>query len=208
MRISSPFPLPLTDLQKIWLKTAGEYTDGDTEESEVRLLYGQAISANWDVLIGYRRDMEPEPERNWLELGVQGTAPYFIDSELSLFVGESGTTGLEITAEKEFMSLILTRLKKDNLYFIDSVTSGRSIAFKLAREMSVLSACRHVFLDSETEEGYIQKQLIQLLRLAQRQGVAVGICHPYDSTLKVLSDNLGLFEEYNCETVFASQIVK
>ncbi len=122
--------------------------------------------------------------------------------------GVNNHMGSKITAERDMMSLILARLKEDNLYFIDSVTSGSSIAYKLAREMSILSAYRHVFLDSETEEGYIRKQLIQLLSLAQRQGMAVGICHPYDSTLKVLSDNLELFEEYNCETVFASQIVK
>ena len=122
--------------------------------------------------------------------------------------GVNNHMGSKITAERDMMSLILARLKKDNLYFIDSVTSGSSIAFKLAREMSISSAYRDVFLDSETEEGYILKQLIHLLRLAQKQGVAVGICHPYDSTLKVLSDNLELFAEYNCETVFASQIVK
>ena len=122
--------------------------------------------------------------------------------------GVNNHMGSKITAEREMMSLILARLKEDNLYFIDSVTSGSSIAFKLAREMSILSAYRHVFLDSETEEGYIRKQLIQLLRQAQRRGMAVGICHPYDSTLKVLSDNMELLEKYNCETVFASQIVK
>ena len=116
--------------------------------------------------------------------------------------------GSKITAEREMMSLILTRLKKDNLYFIDSVTSGRSVAYKLARKMSLSAAFRHVFLDSEIEEEYILKQLIQLLLLAQKYGWAVGICHPNDSTLKVLSDNLKLFAEYNCETVFASQIVK
>jgi len=122
--------------------------------------------------------------------------------------GVNNHMGSKITAERDMMSLILARLKEDNLYFIDSVTSGSSIAFKLAREMSISSAYRHVFLDSETEEEYIRKQLIQLLRLAQKRGMAVGICHPYASTLKVLSDNLELFEEYNCETVFASQIVK
>ncbi len=122
--------------------------------------------------------------------------------------GVNNHMGSKITAERETMSLILARLKKDNLYFIDSVTSGSSIAFKLAREMSVASAYRHVFLDSETEEGYILKQLIQLLRQAQSRGMAVGICHPYAPTLKVLSENLELFEEYNCEVVFASQIVE
>lgn len=122
--------------------------------------------------------------------------------------GVNNHMGSKITSERDIMSLILKRLKKNNLYFIDSVTSGSSIAFELARDLSVSTAYRDVFLDSETDEDYIQKQLIQLLRLAQNKGVAVGICHPYDSTLKVLSENLGLFEEYNCETVFASQIVK
>lgn len=122
--------------------------------------------------------------------------------------GVNNHMGSKITAERETMSLILARLKKDNLYFIDSVTSGSSIAFKLAREMSIASAYRHVFLDSETEEGYILKQFIQLLRQAQNRGMAVGICHPYASTLKVLSENLELFAEYNCEVVFASQIVE
>ncbi len=129
-------------------------------------------------------------------------------AQIPFIRGVNNHMGSKITAEKEIMSLILARLKEDNLYFIDSVTAGNSIAYNLAREMSVLSAFRHVFLDSEREEEYIRKQLIQLLRLAQTQGMAVGICHPYKSTLKVLSDNLGLFEEYNCETVFASQIVK
>ena len=129
-------------------------------------------------------------------------------TQVPFIQGVNNHMGSKITADRDIMSLILTRLKEDNLYFIDSVTSGSSIAYKLAREMSILSAYRHVFLDSETEEEYIRKQLIQLLSLAQRQGMAVGICHPYDSTLKVLSDNLELFEEYNCEAVFASQIVK
>lgn len=129
-------------------------------------------------------------------------------AQIPFIRGVNNHMGSKITAERNIMSQVLARLKSGNLYFIDSITSGRSIAFKLAREMSVSSAYRHVFLDSEREETYIRRQLIQLLRLAQKQGMAVGICHPYDSTLKVLSDNLELFEQYNCETVFASQIVK
>lgn len=129
-------------------------------------------------------------------------------SQVPFIQGVNNHMGSRITAKRDMMSLILARLKKDNLYFIDSITSGSSIAFKLAKEMFIPSAFRHVFLDSETGEEFILKQLIQLLQLAQKQGMAVGICHPYDSTLKVLSDNLELFAEYNCETVFASQIVK
>lgn len=122
--------------------------------------------------------------------------------------GVNNHMGSKITANREWMTPILTRLKEKGLYFIDSVTDGRSIAFRLAREMGVPSAYRHVFLDAETEEDYILKQFKQLLRLAQRQGMAVGICHPQAATLRVLTEHIHLLEKYDCEAVFASQIVK
>ncbi len=129
-------------------------------------------------------------------------------TQVPFIKGVNNHMGSKITAERETMSLILARLKQYKLYFIDSVTSGSSIAFKLAKEMSIASAYRNVFLDSEKGEEFILKQFKQLLRQAQSRGMAVGICHPYASTLKVLSENLELFAEYNCEVVFASQIVE
>ena len=122
--------------------------------------------------------------------------------------GVNNHMGSKITAKREWMMPILTRLKQKNLYFIDSVTAGRSIAYKLAREIALPTAFRHVFLDSKTGADYILKQFKQLLRLAQRRGEAVGICHPLDTTLRVLAENFHLLEEYDCEAVLASKIVK
>ncbi len=91
------------DLQKLYLKTEGEREGRHTENFELRLLYGRAIAPYWDLVAGVRMDFEPDPERNWLELGVQGLAPYFFTVDASLFVGESGRTGLRLEAEYEWI---------------------------------------------------------------------------------------------------------
>ncbi|MGD2246305.1 MAG: divergent polysaccharide deacetylase family protein [Candidatus Aminicenantes bacterium] len=122
--------------------------------------------------------------------------------------GVNNHMGSKATAKQEIMRPVLKRLKEKNLYFIDSLTSGRSIAYQLAREMAVPSAQRHVFLDAEPDEDFILRQWKKLLRVAQQKGVAVGICHPLDTTLRVLAANIHLLEEYGCEAVFASQVVR
>jgi polysaccharide deacetylase 2 family uncharacterized protein YibQ len=50
--------------------------------------------------------------------------------------------------------------------------------------------------------------MIELFRLAQRRGKAVGICHPTERTLKVLRENFHLVKNYNIELVFASQLTQ
>lgn len=122
--------------------------------------------------------------------------------------GVNNHMGSKITADKTLMKIILDRLKQMNLFFIDSVTTSKSVAFELAQEMGVLSGRRHIFLDSISNEDIIKRKLLQLFRHAQRKGNAIGICHPFDETLNVLIKNLHLADEYNVELVFASQIVK
>ena len=91
------------DLNKLWLKTEGERIDGDTEEAEVQLLYSKAIAPYWDAQIGWRHDIKPRPNRDWLVLGVQGLAPYFFETDIVLFIGEKGIVGLRTEFEYELM---------------------------------------------------------------------------------------------------------
>ncbi|RUM33077.1 MAG: copper resistance protein B [Desulfobulbus sp.] len=91
------------DLNKLWLKTDGEYLDGRIEDVEVQALYSRAIAPFWDVQIGWRGDLRPQPERNWLALGVKGLAPYFFDVDAAVFIGESGQTAARLQAEYEIM---------------------------------------------------------------------------------------------------------
>jgi len=123
-------------------------------------------------------------------------------------IGVNNHEGSKITADKILMRPILEGIKEMNLFFIDSMTTSKSIAFSLAQEMGIPSARRHVFLDFKKDENYIKGKMIELLCQAQEKGYAIGICHPSKKTLRVLRKNIYLVKEYNSELVFASQIVR
>ena len=91
------------DLNKFWLKTDVEYVDGETEEAEIQALYSRAIAPFWDVQIGVRQDLKPEPTREWGVIGIEGLAPYYFEVDAALFIGESGATAARISAEYEWM---------------------------------------------------------------------------------------------------------
>lgn len=94
------------DLHKVWFATEGEHTDGNTEEVELELFYTRAVSAYWDMRAGIRHDSYESVSRNWLQLGAVGLAPYFVETELLLFVGDKGRAGASVELEKE---LVLTQ---------------------------------------------------------------------------------------------------
>ena len=91
------------DLNKIWFKTEVEHVDGKTEEAEVQFLYSRAIAPFWDFQAGWRRDIKPKPNRDWLSLGFKGLAPYLFEVDARLFVGESGRVGARLEAEYEYL---------------------------------------------------------------------------------------------------------
>ncbi len=122
--------------------------------------------------------------------------------------GVNNHMGSKITANRSLMNIILLRLVDRNLYFVDSRTSGRSVAYRVAQSLGVPSAFRNVFLDGSTQEEYIRKKLIELFRLARKEGKAVGIGHPFKETLKVLKENLSLVNEFSLELVLVSQVVE
>lgn len=116
--------------------------------------------------------------------------------------------GSKITSNEELMRIVLDQIKDKGLYFIDSRTTARSLAYNLASQMGIPSGVRHVFLDSEADEDFIKSQLFLLFQQAKKNGMAIGICHPYPETFKVLRENLSLVNEYELETVFASEVVQ
>jgi polysaccharide deacetylase 2 family uncharacterized protein YibQ len=128
--------------------------------------------------------------------------------QIPYITGVNNHMGSKITANEILMSVVLEPLKKRNLFFVDSRTTSRSKAYDVAQTLGIPSAYRHVFLDGENREDYIKGKMIELFRLAQRRGKAVGICHPTGKTLRVLRENFHLVEKYNIEPVFASQLTK
>ena len=107
------------DLNKFTFKTKGERVDGQTESAELQLLYSKAIAPYWDLQLGVQRDFYPRPGENWAVIGLQGIAPYFFETDVSLFVGESGKTALRLASEYEIMlsqKWVLSPSAEFNLY--------------------------------------------------------------------------------------------
>jgi len=102
--------------------------------------------------------------------------------------GVNNHMGSSLTEDAGKMAVMLEELRRKGLFFVDSKTTGRSVAYPLAREMGVPCASRSVFLDNEPTTRSIGIQVERLLGIARHRGTAVAIAHPFPGTLKALRE--------------------
>ena len=126
--------------------------------------------------------------------------------EVPFISGVNNHMGSKMTAESSQMYQIFSILKKRNLYFIDSRTTIKTLCKPSARLFQIPFAQRDVFLDHKVEVEFIRKQIKELVRIAQRNGYAVGIGHPHSLTYKVLQEMLPDIQK-KVRLVPASEIV-
>ncbi|MCK7458821.1 divergent polysaccharide deacetylase family protein [Idiomarina aminovorans] len=122
--------------------------------------------------------------------------------------GVNNHMGSKLTQLAVPMQAIMETLASRQLFFIDSRTSEFSVAEQIAGEFGVKSSRRHVFLDNEVNERYLQQQFSQLLGMARKNGQAIGIAHPYPETLNFLQQHLPQLEKQGIELVFVSELTK
>ena len=72
------------------------------------------------------------------------------------------------------------------LFVLDSVTRGNSQLETSMVRQGIVTASRHVFLDDPQGTDKVLAALDKAARLARRQGIAIAIGHPHDSTLRAL----------------------
>lgn len=138
------------DLNKLWIKAEGDYNDGQTEEAELQLLYSRAITPFWDLQVGARHDYKPEPERDWLAIGINGLAPYMFEVDTVLFFGKDNRAAARLDAEYEYLftqRLVLIPEMEANLYSkkdealgigsgLSDLTLGLRLAYEFRREFA------------------------------------------------------------------------
>ena len=123
-------------------------------------------------------------------------------------VGVNNHMGSAATADARVMRAVLRAVAGRGLFFLDSRTTDATVAGDLARELGVPSASREVFLDRIATEPAVREALDELLRRARREGVAVGVGHPYPATLTVLEEELPKLAAKGIELVRLSQVVR
>lgn len=102
--------------------------------------------------------------------------------------GINNHMGSYFTERYDKMKYVLREVKALDLFYVDSRTSKRTVAYKLAKSMGVPAAKKSVFLDNDVTPDAIKFQMDRLLGIARYSGSAVGIGHPHRETLKILRE--------------------
>ena len=107
------------DYNKLWVKSEGERLGGITHDASAEALFDHVIGRWWDAQVGVRQDFGRGPARTWLALGVQGLAPYWIDAEATVYVGDEGRVAARLKADYDLLitqRLILQPYGEANFY--------------------------------------------------------------------------------------------
>lgn len=124
-------------------------------------------------------------------------------------VGINNHMGSLITQHPGHMAWLMTGILSYNeLYFVDSVTSAASLALQSARTHQIPSTRRDIFLDHDRSAAAIEKQLVRLEKLAQKQGYALAIGHPYPATYSAIQSWLSTLKDKNIILLPASEYIR
>jgi uncharacterized protein len=123
-------------------------------------------------------------------------------------VGVNTHQGSLLTQHPGHMSWLMEEIGADgSLFFVDSYTTHRSIALRLAHESGVPAVKRDVFLDPDRSSRTLEREFERLKRLARLQGMAVGIGHPHEATLAFLEQELPKLANEGIELIGISEYV-
>ncbi len=121
--------------------------------------------------------------------------------------GLNNHMGSLATADEPLMRIVMDEANRAGLFFLDSKTNPKSVAYKVAKQMGLPCASNHVFLDNIKEVNYIKDQLNYLAEWASRNKVAIGIGHPEEATLKALQEEMAVLKKRGYKFVRISELV-
>jgi copper resistance protein B len=127
------------DYNKLWVRTEGEDQPTGSErppsmagrvaapgtvlqrglEASVEFLADHVVARWWDAQAGVRQDFGVGPGRTWLAIGVEGLAPYWLETQATLYVSDEGRTAARFKANYDLLltqRLVLQPYGELNIY--------------------------------------------------------------------------------------------
>jgi polysaccharide deacetylase 2 family uncharacterized protein YibQ len=123
-------------------------------------------------------------------------------------VGVNNHEGSVATEDRVLMAEVAAEAKKRGLVFLDSKTTPKSVAWKVAREMGAKWERRVIFLDAEISVDFTEGAFRDMIRQARSRGEVIAIGHPRKSTLEVLERRIPEARRQGIEFVFASALAR
>ncbi len=158
---------------------------------------------------GYPRK-DPGPGAILIEMGASEILRV-LDENLALFPGVGGFSnhmGSAATEDLVVMRILLEEASKRGLFFLDSLTTPRSVGSKVAARYGVPCVTNDLFIDNDPEDLESIKNAIRRLgRRALARGRAVGIGHPHPNTLEALREVLPEMEAEGIRIVPVQDLV-
>ena len=121
--------------------------------------------------------------------------------------GVNNHMGSVVTQNEVIMTALFSSIKEQGLFYIDSLTTGKSVCKTVATEMNLPFQVRDVFLDNEQTYQYIAGQIDELVLVAKRRGEAIAICHLHPATVEVLAHEVPRLNDKGIEVVRVSKLV-
>jgi polysaccharide deacetylase 2 family uncharacterized protein YibQ len=133
-------------------------------------------------------------EKNYYHIGVGmtreavcGALEPMLDSLPGAY-GINNHRGSKATADADVMDSVMRVLAKRGMFFMDSRTSPKSVAYKSALKNGVAAAENSHFLDNESDRTRIAEELAVASSMAKKRGSAIAICHLRPETVAFFED--------------------
>ena len=122
--------------------------------------------------------------------------------------GVNNHMGSLLTRHPGHMSWLMDELSRHGgLYFVDSKTTSKSIADRIALEYRIPSMSRDFFLDPDDDPQTLKTQFDLFIDKVQKRGHALAIAHPYPATIRFLRDNLHRLEQHGIRLIPVSELI-
>jgi len=123
--------------------------------------------------------------------------------------GVNNHMGSLLTRHPGHMTWLMDELSRHGgLYFIDSKTTSKSIAEKIAGEYKIPNLSRDFFLDPDHKKNTLRRQFDRFIQKINRRGYALAIAHPYPETIKFLKAHLKELGEQGITLIPVSDLVQ
>jgi polysaccharide deacetylase 2 family uncharacterized protein YibQ len=100
--------------------------------------------------------------------------------------GVNNHRGSKATADAELMGHVMELLAEREMFFMDSRTSPKSVAYDVAVAKGLGAAKNSHFLDNASDRGKIFQTTMAAMEGARKKGSAVAICHLRPETVACL----------------------
>lgn len=122
--------------------------------------------------------------------------------------GVNNHMGSAATSDPVTMDRLMGVLAARGLYFVDSLTTAKSVAHAAAAKAGVPARKNRIFLDYENDDPQrITANLHRLVKAARSSGFALGIGHPHPATADVLAREIPRLQAQGVRFVTVSELM-